>query len=92
LELAANAHLGDLILRSFVQIAVAFERDQAGSGADFARNHIQKRRFPGPVRANHHTQFPRIHAEIQIIQRSKSAKGDGEIFGGQYFVADCLIG
>src|SRR5207248_2309932 len=57
----------------------AVEDDPTPRGWKGARDDVEQRRFPGPVRAHEGDQLPALHRERHVLERRKAAEllGDG---------------
>ena len=60
------------------QIA-SFEHHIPFRGSGLAGDHIQERGLAGTIRADHGAQLPRLKAEVEIAQRQKAIKTDGDL-------------
>ena len=78
LKLAPNAQAGNAVFTVAHQGA-SFEDHIALGRGGLARDHIEKRGLAGPVGTDHRPQLTGLKREVEIPQRQKTVKTDGDL-------------
>ena len=58
--------------------------------ASFTGHDIEKGRLAGPIRADHKTEFATIHGKIEVVERFKTIKTNGDALCREDLTSICF--